>query len=419
MNFRMRLFVFLLVTIPFAFSEDTETVLHHFSGGSPNQPQASLISDASGNLYGVTGVYGVGCVSNCGRVFEMSPSGSSWTFSTLHVFRGGNDGSAPQAALTMDSSGNLYGTTSTGGGTCSLQGGGCGTVFKLTRSSAGKWTETVLHRFNKTSDGSIPLGSLILDSSGNLYGTTQFSGLISSNCQFGCGMVFKLTPAAKGWTFSVIHTFTGGSDGAFGENLVMDTAGNLYGATGGGGPGNSLCGSSRCGTVFKMAPNGGSWTKTTIYTFSGSGDGFIPLSMRLGSGGVLYGAALFGGNLSCNPVGCGTVFQLKPNGSSWSFSVLHTFAGPDGENPAGVVLDSAGDLYGSSEIEGASCCGNVFELVPGAGGVWTENVLFSFTGQDDGAYPQGPPLLESAGALFGVTSNGGATTAGVVFELKP
>ncbi|HKT87595.1 MAG TPA: choice-of-anchor tandem repeat GloVer-containing protein [Candidatus Sulfotelmatobacter sp.] len=405
-----------------AAAQYQETILHDFNGGSPNQPGAGLISDAQGNLYGETGVYGVGCDTNCGTAFELSPTDSGWKYTGLHVFVGGADGVAPQGGLTMDAEGNLYGTTAQGGGTCTFQSGGCGTVFKLTRNSNGTWSETVLHRFTRSTDGALPFSGVIFDASGSLYGTTDFGGANTGACPQGCGTIFKLTPNGATWTFSVIHNFTAGSDGAFGGGLVFDATGNLYGVSAGGGTVNNHCGGDGCGTVFKMAPNGSGWTKTTLYIFSGESDGATPISLVIDAAGNLYGVSLYAGhgnNTDCSPNGCGTVFELSPQGNEYSFTLLHAFIGSDGANPSGVVLDSSGNVFGASERYGSSCCGTIFELMPTGSGSWNFTTLFNFTGKTDGNYPPGPPVVDASGNLYGVTSNGGAANSGVAWELTP
>ncbi len=238
-----------------ASAAPTESVLHSFTGGSSDGafPFAGLIADSAGNLYGTTQGGGA---SNNGVVFKLAPGG---TETVLHSFTGGSDGSNPLfAGLIADGAGNLYGTTEFGGGT-GCGGPGCGVVFKLTPTGS---SYTVLHSFaGGSGDGANPYAGLIIDSAGNLYGTTEFGG------GPGCGVVFKLAP---GGTETVLHTFTGSpNDGAFPTaGLFADSGGNLYGTTAGGGapppPNAPPCGGSGCGTVFKLAPGG---AETVLYTF--------------------------------------------------------------------------------------------------------------------------------------------------------
>jgi uncharacterized repeat protein (TIGR03803 family) len=229
-----------------------ETVLYNFTGGSDGcAPDPGVILDSAGNLYGVTSDGGAGfCNSGYGVVFEVDTAGDE---TVLHTF-GGSDGANPFSALLLDSKGNLYGTTANGG-TSDVCDGGCGAVYELSPQSGGGWSETVLHSFCSLSgcvDGEKPLfGPLAKDAAGNLYGTTTFGG--TSRCNgSGCGVVFKLDPTGKE---TVLHDFTGGSDGAFPEvGLALDGAGNLYGAATSGGDLNCHAKYGGCGVIFKIIP---------------------------------------------------------------------------------------------------------------------------------------------------------------------
>jgi uncharacterized repeat protein (TIGR03803 family) len=214
----------------------TESVLYRFLGGKDGAlPGASLIMDPAGNLYGTT-IYGNGgnsgrCLSGeCGVVFELTPNADgTWTESLLYRFRGGKDGGNPEAGLIFDEAGNLYGTTSDLGGNC---GTGCGVVFELTRQTDGSWVESVLHGFSGR-DGDEPAASLIFDAAGNLYGTTVVGGDLSlCNGGGGCGVVFKLAPNSNGkWTETVLHRFLARPGSLPYAGLVFDASGNLYGTT--------------------------------------------------------------------------------------------------------------------------------------------------------------------------------------------
>jgi uncharacterized repeat protein (TIGR03803 family) len=229
---------FLLVASQWAHAR--ETVLHAFQGRPGMLPASNLLRDAADNLYGTTWQGGsrncTGEFSGCGIVFKLTPTSTGWSYSVLHVFKGGRDGANPIGNLTFDAAGNLYGTTQNGGDPKCFKGSGCGTVFELSPLSGGGWTETVLHAFNGR-DGAGPVGGVILDSAGNLYGTTS-----SDSANYGFGTVFELAPGAQGqWTETTLYAFKAdihGSDGAypFGD-LVFDKAGNLYGTTQQGGPG--------------------------------------------------------------------------------------------------------------------------------------------------------------------------------------
>jgi uncharacterized repeat protein (TIGR03803 family) len=357
-----------------------------------------------------------------GSVFKLTPNGKGgWTQTVLYSFKGGSDGQNPLSRLVFDSAGNLYGTTSGGGtGTCS----GCGTVFKLAPNSRSGWTESVIYTFKGGSDGAFPYAGLTLDSAGNLYGTTLLGGTQPTNCLgWSCGTVFKLAPGSHGsWTESILYSFTGGSDG--GEprgELIFDSAGSLYGTASVGGK------SSGSGTVFKLTPASNSWTLNVLYSFfdSNGNDGFDPQSgLIFDKAGNLYGTTLFGGSARCSG-GCGVVFELISNGNgSFSESVLYNFLGgaSDGAYPAGgLVFDQVGNLYGTTYSGGRSPgpVGVVFQLAPGSGGQWTETVVHAFTGSFDGASPYGALVFDQAGNLYGATYRGGTADVGTVFELTP
>jgi uncharacterized repeat protein (TIGR03803 family) len=280
----------------------TETNLYTFNGaGNGYYPYGSLAADAAGNLYGTTlegGQY------NLGTVYELSPPpqlGGPWTFSTIYSFgKSDLDGSAPQAGLILDSKGNMYGTTTMGGATSET---GYGTVFQLRRSSGGTWLEKVVHRFTDGADGGYPAGSLLLYE-GALYGTTQSGG------SSGGGTVFQITQPGGNAVETVLYSFYGGSlEGSDPRGpVVVDTAGNLYGTTFVGGAVNA-------GTVFKLAPQGGAWTYSVLYSFSGGADGAYPAAPVLFRNGGLYGLTTQGGDQHCFAAaanGCGTLFAVKP-----------------------------------------------------------------------------------------------------------
>jgi uncharacterized repeat protein (TIGR03803 family) len=401
-----------------------EQVLYAFQGGNDGEYASSgLIFDSSGNLYGTT-EYGGGraCVENiydgCGTVFELTPNGSGgWTETILHSFQGGSDGQYPLSGLIFDQAGNLYGTTSCAGGS----GGSCGgTVFELSPNGNGGWTESILHSFNSASDGAIPLAGLIFDQAGNLYGTTNAGG------SQGYGTVFELSPnGSGGWTETILYGFQGGSNGEYPtDGLIFDQAGNLYGTTYAGG--NVGCGNSNasCGTVFELSPNGsGGWTQTVIYTFKGGSDGGNPYAgLIFDQAGNLYGTAVVGGS-----AGTGTIFELSPNGSGgWTQTVLHSFQGvSDGAFPeGGVILDQAGNLYGTTSAGGYSGgsggYGTVFELSPNGSGGWTETILYGFQGGSDGRTPYAGLIFDQTGHLYGTTSAGGFSSGlgvGVAYEV--
>jgi uncharacterized repeat protein (TIGR03803 family) len=386
----------------------TYNVLYTFGFKHGAQPEAGLIRDPKGNLYGTT--VAAGPNRDGGVVFKLTKAGREKVLYGFPFTRGSVDGSLPYAGVIRDSGGNLYGTTSLGGASgCGRFGWGCGVVFKL--DPAGNYT--VLHTFTGAVDGSGP-GDLIRDSAGNLYGTAGGGGA------YGSGVLFKLEPAGN---YTVLYSFTGGADGASPASpLLRDAAGNLYGAVSGGGAYGS-------GVLFKLDPTG---SYTILHTFTGGADGAWPVGGLVRDGrGNLYGAASGGGT---SVDGCGVIFKLNPKGN---FKVLHDFGcEPDGANPsAGLIRDKGGNLYGTTYSGGDpngsdSCwmvargCGVVFKL--DNTGQFT--LLHSFEGPD-GSNPRGRLLLDAAGNLFGTTADGRgvydcdfydwAYGCGVAFEITP
>ncbi len=269
-------------------------------------------------------------------------------------------------------------------------------------------------------NGTFPAGGLIVDSAGNLYGTALDGG------SGGFGTIFQMTQSNGAPTLTVLYNFVGGDDGAGPiGSLVSDSAGNLYGATvSGGGSANCMFG---CGTIFELSPPpqpGGLWIETVLYRFSGTTDGGNPQAgLAIDQAGNLYGTAL-GGSPNCNSgkTSCGVVFELLPPpepGEPWTQNLLHSFGGPDGESPLDpVVLDPAGNVYGTTEYGGLYNQGTVFELSPSGDDTWTESLLHSFT-DPYGQYPEAGVTLASNGALFGTTFNGGRDGEGTLFQLRP
>lgn len=317
--------------------DGTLTVVHSFSytcdssdGGA--WPYGGVIRDRAGNLYGTTWS---GCYNSFGTVFKLAPDG---TETTLHAFSGA-DGRWPYASLAKDGVGNLYGTASEGGtGNCWDWEDGCGTAFKL--APDGSFTK--LHDFSEDDGEAIPLGSLVTDKRGNLYGTTNGTPF--------AGSVFKLAPNG---TETILYAF-GGDNGEWPwAGPTRDKGGNLYGATQYGGTNND-------GAVFTLASDG---TQTVLHSFGGN-DGRAPRGGVIRDhAGSLYGTASYGGKGSCNGgVGCGTIFKVKTDGI---FKLLHKFdCTEDGCIPlAGLVRDASGNLYGTTSAGGERNDGTVFELL--------------------------------------------------------
>jgi hypothetical protein len=341
----------------------------------------------------------------------------------LYSFVGGSsDGAYPTTALVSDKAGNLYGTAYEGGsyGHCSPFGQSCGVVFELTPKHGGGWSESVIYTFTGGTDGGSPDGTLIIDSNGNLYGTTYLGGTQSS-CPGGpCGTVYELTPPKNSgsWQETVLYSFGGGTDGAYPRaGLVMDKQGNLYGTTdvGGlsGGCNVSGFGGYGCGTVFELSPAQSGWTESILYVFTGGTDGGFPYAgLTIDKSGNLYGTTYVYGNANaCGGYGCGTVYKLSHGQNGWAENTIYTFTGvTDGSNPvAGLSLDAAGNLYGTAASGGTDLYyGTVFELKASKGG-WTEKTLYSFTGLADGGVPEATLLLKGS-TLYGTTYTGGTGT---------
>ena len=417
--------VIILLAIPAACQ--TLTVLHTFTGTDGEFPAAVLLRDAAGNFYSSTSGGGDLNCSNgisgnpgCGTVFKLAVNGNE---TVLYTFTGGVDGSGP-SPLLRDMAGNLYGTT----GPC-YGYGGCsyGTVFKV--NPAGQMT--ILYSFTLGLDGGYPEAGLVIDVEGNLYGTTMGGGNPNDcNSWFarsqsahppmewptnGCGTVYSLSPSGEE---SVLYSFTGNSDGAFpGARLVRDSAGNFYGTTTGGGDLN-VCYNNNpgCGTVFKLTPNG---TEIVLHRFAGGTDGAYPGSALVRTAkGDLIGTTGYGG-----AYGAGMVFKVSPAGKE---TVLHNFTGGvDGGFPqAALIEDSKGNLYGTTEAGGAYGgygYGTIFKLTI----TGKETVLYSFTGNADGSYPNGALIREKNGVIYGTAGGGGdlncnpPSGCGTVFKLVP
>jgi uncharacterized repeat protein (TIGR03803 family) len=396
----------------------TSSVLYAFSGGADGgTPQAGLVFDSAGNLYGTTScggdvlVFSPFCEQGLGTVFELTPqSGGSWAESILYTFTGAADGGYPVASLIFDAASNLYGTTEFGG---TVPMCNCGVAFELTPGSGGSWIENVIHAFSNDNGGYNPTSGLVFDKTGNLYGTTR------SNSQSGLGgIVFELTPGSNDWTETVIYTLPDASLCCFpGPNMIIDAAGNLYGASVGGG-------SASLGMVFRLSPRpGGLWTETTLHSFLGGRDGQDPAgSLIFDPAGNLYGTTYFGGGRGCQNFGfdgCGTVFELSPNSSGGvKETVLHRFDGNyDGCClQAGLARDPAGNLYGTTASGGGGNLGTVFKLAPRSGGTWTGSLLHTFRVAQHGGVPFADLVSDSFGNLYGTTQTGGTYDYGTVFE---
>jgi len=392
-------------------SAQTESVLHDFTNSSTDAgyPRANPTFNKVGNLYGTSAFGGT---ADGGTVYELTRKTGGWVSTVLYSFSPKPKYGADEiSSVVFDKAGNLYGTTSLGGSKND------GRVFKLSPKTGGGWSESFVHTFGETgTDGVSPLGGVIVDIAGNLYGTTIYGG--TGTCGLiTCGTVFELSPASGGgWTEKILHNFTDSvADGANPySGLILGKAGNLYGTTYNGG-------AYGWGTVFELSPaSGGTWTETILHSFNNNGtDGALPAGpLTFDAAGNLYGTTSYGGT------NYGTIFELTPQtGGGWNEEILYTFIdGNEGSNPiypgAAVVLDKSGNIYGVTQ-GGSGLTGTVFELSPQGGGTWAFNVLYDFN--DLGTTGEAPVgvILDSHGNLYGVTAGGGTDKVGTAFEITP
>jgi len=355
---------------------------------------------------------GVGFMPALAVLFSIAAAlpAPAQTFSVLYAFHGGTDGASPVGALVRDAAGDLFGATANGGKQlCSPSYGvGCGTIFKV--DAAG--VETILHSFGGKADGFDPLSGVFGSGASTLYGSAALGGdVMGCNSPIGCGLIFRLDTRTLG--FSVLHTFTGLPDGFSPGGLSNDAAGNIYGVTEEGGAFAATCGAG-CGTVFKLDPNR---VETVLYKFTGGADGSFPSPRgdRLvqDSAGNLYGTTDGGGQNPClGGTGCGVEFKVQPNGVE---TVLHTFTGgADGAGPSGLIPSPSGALYGTTASGGDPGLGTVFKVDVNG----NFRVLYNFTGGADGRGPLVGLVRDSAGNLYGVNP-GSSSSRGVVFKLDP
>lgn len=397
-----------LLAIAALFSTaQTLNVLHEFHNTPDgSQSQAGLVRDVAGNLYGTTtagGSYGSGIA------FRLTQSGGSWILHKLYDFGAPGDSAVPYAPLVIGPDGALYGTASAGGNHNQ------GTVFRLTppatfcRSVSCPWIETVLHSFGGSEDGAVPYGAVVFDGAGNLYGTTDYGGTDNG------GVVFELTRTGASWTETLLHSFTGAPDGSGPmSGLAIDAAGNLYGTNTGGG-------TDLGGTVYQVTRTDSGWSETVLHSFDYTQAAAPWGGLIVDRVGNLYGTTAYGGGNN------GTVFEMSFVGGQWHFDTIYDLnVGPGGiGGPFGsLVMDGAGNLYGTT-LEGGlnGCgfgygCGEIFELSPSSGG-WNFSSLYQFRGDMDGEFPWDGLILDPQGNLYGTTWAGGDEGNGTVFELAP
>ena len=428
LSFLTVVLVFLLLSGILPADAQTYTLLHKFTGPDGANPIAGLTMDAAGNLYGAASAGGA---TGVGTVFKLDAAGT-FTVLTSFSFLNNGGGGNPWGKLLLDGAGNIYGTTRDGGAysinsgggitsACDSYGNGCGAVFKLAPGGQA----SILYEFDNK-NGIAPLAGLIEDSTGDLYGTAndECGGALPT----GFGSVFKLDLAGK---ITSLYVFTPGdytgapfpnaADGGCPTgDLLMDSAGNLYGTAAGNYPGVVPYIAS---LVFKLTPNqDGTWTRTVLHTFNGR-DGDHPRSeLIFDAAGNLYGTTFNGGGSKNCPDGCGTVFELIRNADgTWTEKLLHTFAHLPAAHPyGGLVFDAAGNLYGTTVNGSTGDSGTVFKMSPNVDGSWTFKLLHTFAGKP-AMHPYGTPAIDKAGNLYGTTADCGAGTAcyGTIFKITP
>jgi len=391
-----------------------DQVIYDFASGT--YPSGPLSIAPDGSYYGTT--IGGGA-STDGTVYKVTASG------TLHVLQSFDftDGFSPETGVTRDASGNLYGTTFQGGASsdeyCQA---GCGVAFSLVNSGSG-YHFSLLHKFGATmNDGEWPSG-FTMDSSGNLFGTTEAGG--PGSCRygvtapFGCGTVYKLTKTASGFTYRVIYDFQGGSDGGDPVGgVAIDSSGNVFGTTSRGGHGCHSSIETGCGTVFELTPSGSNYTKTTIYEFGGkkNGDGAYPqTNIILDSAGFIYGTTQQGGGTVYKLIKCSAVTCAYPYKVYWLDDLSNTGSASESSVPSALVEDSAGHLYGTTTPTGYGAAGGTaFEVNASDGSMTT---IFEFGNSTLGLNPSGSLVIYNTDDLYGVTESGGSHEGGTIYQL--
>lgn len=403
----------LLISLVLLFTQTARAqsfaVIHSFTGQQDGAyPFTGLTVDAGDNLYGTTFGGGSG---GYGTVFLLDADGSGWLLSTLYSFSNGSDGAGPIARMVFGPDGALYGSTSAGGGGPCLTSNnyrGCGTIFKLSpppRSPASviySWGSTILFRFNGT-DGSYPQGDLTFDASGTMYGTAVNGGTP------GWGLVYSLTPSHGTWTENILYQAQNNGDGQYPwGGVVFDAAGDIYGILEAGGQ-------SGFGAIYKLSRSGSGWQETTLHSFTYQGNnGAYPQSGLIkDASGNMYGATAH------LPGAGGSAYELTPSGGDWNYNFLDSFSGGINLGPYDkLVMDAAGNLYGTTYADGQYGYGSVFKLTRSGGG-WSYHSLHDFTGGRDGANPICALVFDSVGNIYGTAAAGGDYNSGVVFKVTP
>jgi len=394
--------MFLLVLVGGAGAQ-TYSVLTSFDYTNGSDVYETPTVDSSGNVFGTTSEGGN---SNCGVAYELVNNGGGvYTNTTLYNFTCLDDGGRPESGLVLDSSGNLYGTTSEYGAN------GAGVVFELVNDGGGTYGYSVIHAFTGI-DGNFPEGDLVWHN-GSLYGTTDEGG--GGGCYYGCGTVYRLTKTGSSWTHTTLHVFEELHDGNYPSGgVILDSNGNIYGTTEEGG-------TFYAGTVFRLSPAAGfrgpgvKYDETILHSFDAAADGcYVESGLVMDSAGNLYGTAD-----ECGVQYDGTVYQLKRSGGKYEFNVLLQFDYTNGEYPyeetGHLAIDSFGNIYGTAERGGANNNGVVFQL---AAGTFAYTDLHDFQATaNDGSEPYGGVSLDSHGNLYGTTYYGGTFGSGTVWQI--
>jgi len=403
--------LFILLVTAIAAQAQTFQVLHNFTGGRDGaNPPDGVTIDRNGNLYGTASAGGnqvYGCdnfygTTGCGAVFELERSGSGWILRPLYDFEGGNDFGGPSIGVVLGPDGALYGL-SKGAANCTSYYV-CGAVFRLAppptfcASFTCNWQETVLHQFTGQPDGSYPASRVLFDPAGNLYGVTVFGGLYNEG-----GAAYELSPGSGGWTENVLYSFNpnlGLGTSLPNGPLVLDRSGNLYGT--------AYCDEiDGCySAVWQLQHSQSGWGLNNIFTFNGN-NGYELDGVISDASGNLYG---FSDGDDGN--GSENAYELSPSSGGWNYTLVNDL-GSEG-NLSGPAMDSAGNLYGSNVIYGY---GTLFKLTR-SGNTWTYSVLHTFSGSD-GEFPVGTLTVDSSGNLYGTTVEGGTYGYGVIWEITP
>jgi len=388
------------------------SVLHSFTGGADGSiPLGGMAIDATGTIYGVTN----GELGSHGTVYRLNPHNGGFVLNTLYTFTGGNDGSTPVTVI-IGPDGALYGSTGGGGQS------GLGVIFRLQppptfcATVSCPWTETVLYNFMPGGiDAAYPAGQLAFDASGALYGTGESGGGdLTCGPNLGCGAIFKLTRSGNQWTESVLYGFQ--QNGVAGylplSGVTLDASGNLYGTTAAGGPNTGCTNGYGCGTAYELTASG---SIKALYGFNGSTSGGKPLAgLTFDHSGNLLGATFEGGS----QLG-GTVFELSPAGNNWNFNLVYSLYSNGGYGPFwNLTMDPAGNFYGTTSTDGPAQAGNVFQLTPTDGG-WQYNDIHNFQQDNNGWDPEGGVVVDAAGNVYGTTAFGGSDSRGTIWEITP